>query len=230
MNYSDQINEMGFAVVPNLLDRLELDSFLSSIQNIPMDSDSRYAARDILGKIPEVSKLLREDKTRSLLSPLLGSGYFAVRGLFFNKIPAANWRVAWHQDLTIALHRKIETAGFGPWSIKAGIVHAQAPNWLLENMLALRLHLDDCDETNGPLKVIPGSHRSRRLKQDEIPVWIEKTKIVTCLVPKGGALLMRPLLLHSSSPAFKPSNRRVIHIELAIDDLPDGLKWFEKIS
>jgi hypothetical protein len=230
MNHAEQIDEMGFSVHPDLLDRSELESFLSSVQNLTVDSDSRYAARDILGKIPEAKKLLRKDKIRSLLSPMLGPGYFAARGLFFNKIPAANWRVAWHQDLTIAVESKIETTGFGPWSVKAGIVHAQAPNWLLEKMIALRLHLDDCDETNGPLKVIPGSHRSGRLNQDEISGWIGKTKMFTCSVPKGGALLMRPLLLHSSSPASKPSNRRVIHIELAMDDLPGRLKWFEKIS
>jgi ectoine hydroxylase-related dioxygenase (phytanoyl-CoA dioxygenase family) len=230
MNYLKIIEDNGFAIVPDFLDRAELEKLVSSVQKLRSNENDRYASRDLLRKIPQVKELLKEEKTRILLTPLLGLNYFAVRGLFFNKVPAANWKVAWHQDVTIAVKKKAETPGFGPWSVKAGIVHTQAPNSLLANMLALRIHLDECGESNGPLKVIPGSHRSGRLKQDEIGNFVSKIELVSCLVPKGGILLMKPLVLHSSSPALKPANRRVIHIELAADDLPGGLEWFEKVS
>ena len=230
MDYIKEINEKGFVVVPGLFEWEQLESFLLLIQKLQMNTDGPYAARDILRKIPEISRLIMDEKTKVILNSVLGPSFFAVRGLLFNKVPAANWKVAWHQDLAIAVKERKEWGGFGPWSVKAGITHCLAPDWLLEKMLAFRIHLDDCNETNGPLKVIPESHRLGRLNQKEISNYVMKTKPITCVVPKGGILLMRPLLIHSSSPASKPGNRRVIHLEFAVEDLPGGLNWFEKVS
>src|SRR5262245_7189469 len=86
------------------------------------------------------------------VEPILGPGAFVVRGLFFDKTPRANWKVSWHQDLTIAVRVRIEAPGFGPWSLKAGVVHVQPPAEILERMATVRLHLDDCSESNGPLR------------------------------------------------------------------------------
>ena len=38
---------------------------------------------------------------------------------------------------------------------------------------------------------------------------------------------MRPLLVHASSSCSKPEPRRVIHLEFASDELPDGLEWHD---
>jgi hypothetical protein len=51
-----------------------------------------------------------------------------------------------------------------------------------------------------------------------------------CTVPKGGALIMRPLLLHASSACAIPKSRRVIHLEFASAELPQGLDWNDKVS
>jgi ectoine hydroxylase-related dioxygenase (phytanoyl-CoA dioxygenase family) len=49
---------------------------------------------------------------------------------------------------------------------------------------------------------------------------------VICCLNAGDALVMRPLLLHASSPARKPDHRRVIHLEFAPANLlPAGLSW-----
>jgi ectoine hydroxylase-related dioxygenase (phytanoyl-CoA dioxygenase family) len=85
----------------------------------------------------------------------------------------------------------------------------------LEAMLAVRLHLDDCGPDNGPLRVIPGSHRLGRLRRDQIAACRQEIEEVVCNAQAGAALLLRPLLLHASSPARTPSHRRVIHIEFA---------------
>jgi ectoine hydroxylase-related dioxygenase (phytanoyl-CoA dioxygenase family) len=113
-----------------------------------------------------------------------------------------------------------------PWSVKEGVPHVQPPVELLEQMLTVRLHLDDCDETNGALRVLPGSHRLGRLSADAIKSLREETA-VACSVAAGGALVMRPLLLHSSERSHRESHRRVIHLEYAGFDLPDGLEWHE---
>ena len=136
----------------------------------------------------------------------------------------ANWKVPWHQDLTIEVRKKLDVSGFGPWSTKAGVVHVQPPASTLENMLAVRIHLDDCDESNGPLRVIPGSHRLGRLTSEQI-LRIAAQPAVRCTVPAGGVMLMRPLLVHASSACRDPRHRRVIHLEFAAGALPAGLEW-----
>ena len=155
---------------------------------------------------------------------------FVVRGLLFDKTPEANWRVAWHQDVTIAVREQRPVPGFGPWSVKDGIPHTHAPAGLLERMVTLRLHLDDCDESNGALRVLTGSHRSGKLDAKAIEEWKTQGPVEPCLAQAGDALFMRPLLLHASSPADSPRHRRVIHLEFAVDELPAGLAWAERIS
>jgi ectoine hydroxylase-related dioxygenase (phytanoyl-CoA dioxygenase family) len=121
-----------------------------------------------------------------------------------------------------------EVAGFGPWTVKEGIAHVQPPAGVLGGVLAIRLHLDASEADNGPLRVIPGSHGHGRLSSDQIAAYPKEGSGV-CIVPRGGALLMRPLLLHASSTCAIPKPRRVIHVEFSADELPNGLEWFEKV-
>lgn len=96
---------------------------------------------------------------------------------------------------------------------------------VVPGVLAVRLHLDDCDESNGPLRVLPGSHATGRLGAEEIRRRREEGGAVTCVVPRGGALVLRPLLLHSSPAPRAPRRRRVVHLEFANAPLPCGLEW-----
>lgn len=157
---------------------------------------------------------------------MVGADALLVRSLFFDKIAAANWNVPWHQDRTITVRSRIETAGFGPWTIKAGMPHVQPPDSVLEEMISLRIHLDDTDESSGALKVIPGSHRFGRLSPVRVKELTESPGI-PCVAPRGSVLVMRPLLLHSSSSCAKPTHRRVVHLEFAGTVLPGGLEWRE---
>lgn len=113
-------------------------------------------------------ELARSPEVRALVEPLLGAGAFAVRGILFDKTPDANWKVAWHQDLTIAVRERREVEGFGPWSEKAGVVHVQPPAAVLEQMVTVRLSLGPCGPGNGPVCVIPGSHAHGRLSAEEV--------------------------------------------------------------
>jgi ectoine hydroxylase-related dioxygenase (phytanoyl-CoA dioxygenase family) len=163
---------------------------------------------------------------RDLIEPVVGPGAIPVRALFFDKTPEANWPVLWHQDLTIAVAERQDLAGWGPWSTKAGVVHVEPPAALLAGMLTIRLHLDDCHGSNGALRVLPGTHAQGRLTRNRIQRLREEVPEVTCEAPQGSALLMRPLLLHASSPARQPSHRRVVQIEYADQGaLPAPLAW-----
>ncbi len=111
--------------------------------------------------------------------------------------------------------------------MKTGVQHVQPPVAILERMLTVRVHLDDCDAENGPLRMLPGSHAAGVLSPGEIRAWRHRTAVVECIVPAGGALLMRPLVLHASSASIVPRHRRVIHIEYAAAELPGGLRWMD---
>jgi hypothetical protein len=186
-----------------------------------------YGGRDLLWRIAAVRRLARSADLMTIVEPILGPGAFAVRGLFFDKTPSANWNLPWHQDRTIAVRRRWDVPGFGPWTLKGGIAHAHAPAELLARMVTVRIHLDDCGPESGPMRVLPGSHAAGKLDPGAIATWSARagSMAVDCLVPAGGAVIMRPLLLHASASGTGPGHRRVIHLEYAAEPLPGGLEW-----
>ncbi|HZS60358.1 MAG TPA: phytanoyl-CoA dioxygenase family protein [Gemmatimonadaceae bacterium] len=198
----------GPVVDPALLDTV--------IAELPTVQDAA-GARNILSESGGVRALARAPAVRSLAESVLSSACFVVRGIFFDKTPTSNWKVMWHQDLSIAVRERRDAPGFGPWSEKAGVTHVQPPAELLGRMLAVRVHLDDCTEENGPVRVLPGTHREGRLTAQTIEHFKATIQAVTCTVPRGGLLAFRPLLLHASSPALHPMHRRVVHFEFAAE-------------
>jgi ectoine hydroxylase-related dioxygenase (phytanoyl-CoA dioxygenase family) len=233
--YSTDIDEHGFSIVEDVLTFEEVVSLRASIERAITDSNDStsirdrggvYAIRNVTEVVPEVRALHRHSGIAQLVAPILGKQAMLVRGLMFDKSPESNWGIFWHQDLSIAVRQKEDVADFGPWSIKAGIQHVQPPPHILQNMLTVRLHLDDCLESNGALRVLPGSHRSSRLNMFESETLQQKTDPVTCSVRAGGTLMMRPLLLHSSHRATDVARRRVIHLEFAAGPLSEPLQWY----
>ena len=218
------IKRDGFSMVEGLLSDQEVESLLDFVEkNIPTE-DSRGGVRNLLDfqrmrDLAESTTILKE------VQAVLGDGARVVRGILFDKTEGANWKVPWHQDVTIAVKRRIEAEGFGLWSSKAGVLHVQPPTHILERMVSIRLHLDNCPQENGALRVIAGSHVNGKLDERLVPELAERCTVVTCTMRRGGALVMRPLLLHASSSSIVPSHRRVIHFDYAAVDLPVGMGW-----
>jgi ectoine hydroxylase-related dioxygenase (phytanoyl-CoA dioxygenase family) len=233
ITFCDALKAQGFAVVPAVLDRDEITALISALETLNEGDSIRrkggvFAVRNLLVACPAIRDLAQSPKVREIASSILSDQAFPVRGILFDKTPDANWLVPWHQDVTIAVAEKHEVEGFGPWSVKAGLLHVQPPAQVLERMLSIRIHLDPCGEENGALKVLPGSHRCGRIpEQDAIRMGAESS-VTICAVSAGDALLMRPLLLHSSSSATKPDHRRVIHLDFAANKLPSPLRWFSE--
>ena len=230
------VNRDGFAVVLDVIDAETIDSLVDAIDRAgPLDAVLRregnvYGMRDLLRAIPEVRTLAGSPALLDLVEAATGAPSFAVRGLLFDKTTSANWSVAWHQDLTIAVRERVDAPGFGPWTVKAGITHVRPSVEVLTRMLTVRVHLDDCEAGQGPLRVLPGSHRDGRLDAEATRDRLNTVPAVSCLVPRGGVILMRPLLLHASSAATEPRRRRVIHLEYASRPLPGGVEWFEAVE
>ncbi len=227
-----ELQENGFAIIPRVVDQPTVAALLNAVASVGLTDAVKqragraYGIRRLLELVPCTQELADSSMLRALIEPVLGKKAKVVRGIFFDKTPVANWKVPWHQDTMIAVRARHDISGFSAWSAKAGVVHAQPPVEILEGILAVRLHLDDTDETNGALRIIPGSHLHGLLDDDAIHQWKALGEIVTCAVPRGGALLMRPLLLHTSSVAPQPTHRRVLHLEYSAMDLPEGLEWY----
>lgn len=160
---------------------------------------------------PIVGQVAVSLKTELNAQQILSSRTVAIQAIAFDKSPQANWKVTWHQDLMFPFKRTVRTSGFDLPSIKDGIDYARPPRQVLEQLLAVRLHLDDCTPENGPLRVITGSHMSGVIAGAKVSETVKRGPEVTCLANEGDALLMRPLLLHASSPAQSPRHRRVLH-------------------
>ena len=229
-SFREYVLKDGFAIVPGVLDSQEIDGFITTLsEDDARDSLRRrgevFAVRNLLEVSAEVRELAGSNAILEIVAEILGEHAIPVRGILFDKTPNANWKVPWHQDVTIAVNERVDVEGYGPWSSKSGVIHVQPPAHVLENMLSVRLHLDDCDEQNGALKVVPGSHTSGRIPETDASCLGIQGPTLACEARAGDALLMRPLLLHASSPATSPRHRRVIHIDYAAVDLPNGLKW-----
>ena len=221
----DRMRGDGFAVVERVLDPTHVDELVEAIEAA---SPARHGMRNLFEQVPRTRTLVTMPAIAAHVQAVLGPNAFAVRAILFDKIKGSNWHVGWHQDQTIAIKARHDVPGFGPTSVKDGVPHTRASEAVLKQMLAVRIHLDDCGPDNGPLRCVPGSDMAGRLDPDQTLAVKESLGEQTCTVGRGGVLLMRPLCLHASSPAASPRHRRVIHIEFANTELPDPLDWHER--
>jgi hypothetical protein len=197
----------------------ELSEFDGKINN--------YGVRSLINKVPYVKDMAYSSPLIDIAKKVLGENARPVRSVYFDKVIDANWNVAWHQDTSIALKSKHETVGFGSWSEKQGVVHAEPPEEYLANTLTLRIHLDNANTESGVIRVVPGTHKNGRVKSSEILKIVESSTAIECNAEAGDVLLMNPLLFHSSRKATNPNHRRIIHIEYSAKELPKPLEWYE---
>jgi hypothetical protein len=131
-DFIKQIQRDGFAIASNILDSATISLVINHLNQLQKDQSTNaiscrginaYGIRDLFNVVPITKAIANSQILLNLVQPILGSKARAVRGIFFDKNAEANWKVAWHQDLTIAVCEKLEVKGYGSWSIKAGIVH-----------------------------------------------------------------------------------------------------------
>jgi hypothetical protein len=214
--------------------------------NLGRDGADRYTCampRDELAGLRRFSDAVLDgqsgvrvfDRTEAVLGPggsigrcaaaILGPGARPVRAILFDKTADNNWAVPWHQDRTIAVRERHEFPGFGPWSVKAGVVHVEPPFDVIENMITIRAHLDDCAEDNAPLLVVPGSHRLGRVAAGQTSEIALTHGHAACLAAAGDLWIYATSIVHASERAQNPQRRRVLQVDYASDELPGGLQW-----
>jgi hypothetical protein len=187
--------------------------------------DAPHAARNLLWTRPSLGLALRRLGLDALASEALGAEAFPINALFFDKPPEANWKVPAHQDLMMPVEAEVPTEpGFTGWTSKAGVVHVEPPVDVLEALVALRIHFDGANADNGALAVVPGSHLQGKLRDADL-IALAPEQFVACEVVAGDVLLIKPLIVHRSSPSVAPSHRRVLHVAYASREPGRDLRW-----
>lgn len=193
----------------------------TTLANLPADQ-----AGVRLHGIPGLAALLDEaSPIGRLAADRLGPASRPVRAILFDKSAATNWALGWHQDRTIAVRDRVETNGFGPWSVKAGITHVEPPFALLEASLTMRIHFDAVPDTNAPLLIAPGSHRLGRIAERDIEASVARCGTFACMAERGDVWLYATPILHASARAARPEHRRVLQVDFSAQPLPAALDW-----
>ena len=221
------LEEKGFHIINNIYSVQEVNKIIEVLGS--QGIESRFGVREFLFHHPEIAKKVFNANLLKVIKKISPNCTKSIKSIYFDKPPHANWIVNWHQDLTINLKRKKDVPNYKNWRSNSERTIVQPNIQLLENIFTIRIHLDDCTKENGALRVIENSHQEGVI---EIKDWV-KNKVGEeriCEVKKGGILIMKPLILHSSKRTENEKNRRVIHIEFSDMDLPEGLEWKEEIN
>lgn len=221
MRDAENESDLGFGIFPSVFAAPELSAVLEEASNEA--TRSRAGARHLL-HLASVRALAEDSRLIGIAAQFIGGRPIPYKATWFDKSPDSNWLVTWHQDTALPMQSKVEVEGWGPWSVKAGQPYALAPADVLSRVIALRVHIDDSSEDNGPLRVLPNSHALGRLSDERIARAAEETRATGCLVDAGGVIAMRPLVIHASSKSHSERPRRVLHIEYACNlNLGNGL-------
>lgn len=235
MNSLNEINSEGFTIIDNVYSENEVEKLISFIEDVTEnDSDNStfrksqdlFAIRQFHKEVPETLDIIFNKNLKDIIESNFGSGYFITKSIYFDKPEKSNWFVAYHQDLTISVDKKVAIENFENWTIKQNQFAVQPPKEILEDNFTIRIHIDKTTKDNGALKVINNSHSKGILRIENLN--FEKEKETICEVEKGGVMIMKPLLFHASNKTTNNERRRVIHIEFSKQQLPQGLEWSEK--
>src|SRR2546430_7128464 len=94
--------QQGFAIVPHVLTTSEREQLIESLGPVT------GAGRRGLLTLPIVAQLARSSRLLDIVRPHLPADPRPVRAIYFDNFPYANWLVARHQDLTLALRAKAD--------------------------------------------------------------------------------------------------------------------------
>ena len=237
MTIKNEIDSEGFVIINDIYSEIEIEKIIHEIEKVTENetanstfrkSEDLFAIRQFHKEIPKSINLIFNQKLKEIIRQNFGENFFITKSIYFDKPQKSNWFVAYHQDLTISVDKKISIKNFEHWTTKQNQFAVQPPIEILEKNFTIRIHIDKTTKENGALKVLNKSHNKGILRTENIEV---KNEIETiCEVEKGGIMIMKPLLFHASNKTTNNERRRVIHIEFSNQKLPNELEWSEKMN
>jgi ectoine hydroxylase-related dioxygenase (phytanoyl-CoA dioxygenase family) len=237
MKHINEINSEGFAIIDKVYSDNEIEKIISEIEKVTENetknstfrkSEDLFAIRQFHKEIPKTLNFIFNQNLREIIKLNFGENYFITKSIYFDKPEKSNWFVAYHQDLTISVDRKVEIENYENWTTKQNQFAVQPPKEILEQNFTIRIHIDKTTKENGALKVLNKSHRKGIVRTENVELENEIETI--CEVEKGGIMIMKPLIFHASNKTTNNERRRVIHIEFSNQKLPNELEWSEKIN
>ncbi len=205
--YQRTFHDDGYLALENILAIDELNALKQQLVNIDVTG---AGSRELLSE-RWCQTLANQLKNHPVLSTILPNESKAIQCTYFQKSSEKNWLVPLHQDLSIPVKEQFTKEGFTGWSKKQGALFVQPPSTITNQIIAVRLHIDDCLQAHGPLKVVPTSHQLGRIPERQWVAIRDEKGEKECTVNAGGVVIMSPLILHSSSKASHANGRRVLH-------------------
>ena len=215
MKIRDCFEHNGYSVINDLITPQQLTDIEQQLEQINLTT---AGSRELLTQ-PWCQILANNLKNNTQLTSLLPINPMAIQCTLFKKSADKNWLVPLHQDLSIAVRHQFSDTQFTGWSHKQNMLFVQPPAQYMQQLVAVRLHIDDCQHEHGPLKVVAGTHQYGRINESTLPQLRDQKGEQECTLSKGGAVIMRPLIVHSSSKAIQTNGRRVLHFLYAPGDL-----------
>ncbi|MEK9719136.1 MAG: phytanoyl-CoA dioxygenase family protein [Candidatus Puniceispirillum sp.] len=152
---------------------------------------------------PYFWEVLTQSKVTNVLTDLLGDDTTLITAKLNTKAPGGGQAVEWHQDWAFYPHTN-------------------------DDLLAFGLMLEDVTLDNGPLMVVPGTHRGPLLSHQSNGVFcgaidpddplFEKDKAVTLTGKAGSMTVHHVRTLHGSAPNMSDRNRLILFYEMARAD------------
>ena len=216
-------HEHGYLLVENVLSDVELKTLqtitydlIEKSKDITESNDaydldeghSRHTPRLTRIKLPHKQdpyfwEVLTQSNVTRVLNDLLGEDTTLITAKLNTKAPGGGQAVEWHQDWAFYPHTN-------------------------DDLLAFGIMLEDVTPDNGPLMVIPGTHKGPLLSHKHEGLFcgaihpddplFEQEKAVTLTGKAGSMTVHHVRTLHGSAPNMSDKNRLILFYELASGD------------
>jgi hypothetical protein len=128
--FKTRLEQDGFAVVSACLDEATVELLSKQFD------DTRYPERNLLS-VPSVQALAISKPVHEIIAAVLGQSASRFGGFSSIRHEAQTGRSFGIKMLTIAVRERREVNGFGPWTMKAGVLHVQPPAEVMSGILAI---------------------------------------------------------------------------------------------
>lgn len=219
-----ETNQQGFAVVQQYFTKRTLDALLREHDRLESGEPSMG---NLLNRSDVVRDMAVDPGILNLVKSIIGREAIPVTAFFLNKTKDNNWALPWHQDIKVAVDAFAEAEGYSGWTNESGIAHVIPPPRFLDKMLSVRFNLDDSDNENGGLQVLPGTHQEGMLSNEALTFKVKTIPPLLCASPARSITLLKALTVHRSEASHTLRNRRILQIEYCGERLHNDLKFYD---